>query len=149
MRRFLALGLLLLLTGCPDAELTEVQRELVEQKARWEAAAPAHYQYTFQWICYCPPEYTAPVQIAVKDGTVASVTVIETGERLSTEHLADYHSVEGLFTYLQRAVDRGPAAISVTYDTSGYPERADIDYRANVSDDEISFTASTLLERSD
>ena len=149
MRGFLPVGLLLLLTSCLSAELAEVQHELEEQRARWEETIPKRYQFTFQWLCFCPPEYTAPVRIVVDGGVVDSVILLETGERLPPDRLADYRSVEGLFDFLQETIDRKPAAITVTYGASGYPERASIDYRSNVGDDEVSFTVADVLELSD
>lgn len=137
-------GLLISLSGCLSAELAEVQRELEEQQVRWQDTALERYQFTFQWICFCPPEYTTPMQIAVRDETIERITVLETGESVPPARFQDYHSISGLFDFLENVIERKPANIAVTYDALGYPTKASIDYRDNVSDDELSFTVENF-----
>jgi hypothetical protein len=114
---------------------------LASARALWESSKPASYLYTVQISCFCPAEYTQPVQIQVQNGfyfdSVGSIAPV------SENYLAQYGSVEELFGMIEAAYEQGADMVKVEYDpTYGVPLRVSIDYIKEAIDDEISLTVS-------
>jgi hypothetical protein len=55
-------------------------------------------------------------------------------------------TVEGLFDYIQAAIDKKAHAVNVVYDAElGYPTSIEVDYIERAVDDEIRFKAGHLV----
>ena len=122
------------LTALPRAALTDLKTA----RTLWAAGEPAAYEFTLEHQCFCSHEFTMPVVVTVRDGQVESRQFAATGAPVDTLWAAAFTSVDGLFDVIQDAIRRNAAYLEVTYDPQrGYPVRIDIDYRAEIADDEM------------
>ena len=157
LRLSLVAALLVPLAGCPapaetdagepvpidpDRPVAEATPEDLEAaRERWEAAGLDAYAMTLRRVCFCPtPDYTGPFEVEVRGGELASV-------RLEGAAVDDERgmTVEALFDLVQDAYDRDAYRITVEYDERlGYPVSVDIDYDAQMADEEIGYAVSGL-----
>ncbi len=113
---------------------------LEEQWSRWKAAGLRTYEFEFRWNCFCVPEFTQWVRIAVVDGTLVSVRRVADGRELPSDLWPQYQTVDGLFAWLAEAFDGNAARIEVTYDAGlGYPYSGFVDYHEGMADEERGF----------
>ncbi len=113
---------------------------LEEQWSRWKAAGLRTYEFEFRWSCFCVPEFTQWVRIAVVDGTLVSVRRVADGRELPSDLWRQYQTLDGLFAWLTEAFDRNAARIEVTYDAGlGYPRSGFVDYHEAMADEEMGF----------
>ena len=113
---------------------------------KWAAKNLKDYQYTFNWACFCPPEHNKPVVVTVRNGVVSAVKYADGSGAVDKTKYASYKTIEGLFEFLQDAINRNAYRIEVSYDaTLGFPTLASIDYDQRVSDEEMSFKAGSLV----
>ena len=142
-RLIMLLALCLLLSSCGLIKFSRLQRELNQQRSFWEGQALESYRYTYRWHCFCPPELTDAVSIVVKDGAIATLTYLDSGTLVNPEVADQFYTIDGLFDFLQNAINRRAADLSVSWDNGlGYPKTAAIDYLLHAVDDETSFTVS-------
>jgi hypothetical protein len=74
--------------------------------------------------------------------TVAGVLDVTTGTQIDRQ-LGE--TVDGLFTFIQTAIDRPAKLIRATYDPAkGFPIEIDYDGAAQIADDEIFFRVSDV-----
>lgn len=133
------------LWSCSSDPLSPLQAELRAAEQKWEAQGPTDYRYRFREFCFCGPEITSEVEILVESGTVTSAVYVEDGEPVDPSRFEQLSTVEGLFAFLQDAIDRRAHSITVEYDGAlGYPESASVDYRLNVADEERGFQVTSL-----
>ena len=118
--------------------LTDPGEALAAARARWAVYGDADYDMTFNWRCFCPPSQLAPVDLQVRDRGVAA-GAYPGGPELASDQLAEYRTVDGLFDFIEEAIDGRAVAINVTYDASGYPADAWIDYDERITDEERGF----------
>ena len=123
-----------------------IQWTLNQNQQRWTRSQPMHYRYTLELMCLCPPQFTKPVSIEVKNGVTTSITYVEDGTPAEPAYFDRYATIEKLFAVLQEALGRPGARLNVTYHSHlGYPMRAAIDYQPNAVDDEIYFTVRDVV----
>ncbi len=128
--------------GNGDA-LRQAQAELDKHRALWEAGRAEDYSFVLTPICFCPQDLLEPVRISVVDGTVASVTYVESGKAPEHDGFGRYVTIDDLFDTIQEGIDGEAAEVTVSYDpVIGYPAHASIDYDARMADEEYRFTAS-------
>jgi hypothetical protein len=143
----IAAGILLaagLFQACSEA-LGPLQSELNANRQKWEAQRLSDYTYRFRQLCFCPQEITAEVWIHVEGDEVVSATFVVSGEPVGQPRLVELRTVDGLFDYLQDAIDREAHTIEATFDQAmGYPTHAAIDFIENAVDEEQAFTAEEL-----
>ncbi len=124
----------------PDRDRLESNREL------WRSQGASDYRYVYQATCFCIQEAVIPVEIQVTDGSIVSVTAVETGEPADPAFFSGDLTIDGLFATLSAALDQDPARFDVTYDPElGYPRSAFIDFDERVADEEQGFTARDML----
>lgn len=122
------------ITGPDDSLLDDLERN----RRLWEQQGSSSYVYVVQRQCFCA--LRGPVRITVTDGTVASRVYQGSGEPVGSESGALFPAVEGLFAFIEDALERDPADVSVTYDTAtGVPLAVFVDYARNVSDEEVGY----------
>jgi hypothetical protein len=135
--------LLLLLAVVACSQLTEPERvasDLAMAKRRWAATAPASYQYTFSRSCFCLVEFTRPVVVTVRNGTVESVHYADTGAPVAPSLVPGYPTIEGVFALVDEALVKHAASVTAEYDPArGYPVRIFIDFIAAAVDDEMAY----------
>jgi hypothetical protein len=142
-------------TGAPDTAAdtdtegsdTAAQSDLDAARATWDAAALDAYTYVLQWQCYaCEGEVGGPARIEVAGDAVVAATYVDSGAPATAAF--DARTIDGLFDFLQAALDAGADQLTVTYDaTRGYPAQAYVDYDVAADDDERGFVASELAPR--
>lgn len=143
---FIAAVCLVAITGSVFARSDTAQKRLAENRRKWTEKAVKSYQYEFQRICFCPPAYTKQVKMTVRDGVVENIQQADTGEAVDKSKYELYMTVEGLFDYIQAAIDKKADAVKVVYDAEfGYPTSVEIDYIQNAADDEMRFKAGNLV----
>ena len=147
---------LLLAIGCPSTEDTadtdtdtdtdtEVGDTLAVQRLIWEASGIEDYAFVLQWACFCDAEMAGPALITVASGEVESATYTLDGQPVTKAFMGAY-AFDGLFDFLQSAVDMPADSIEVSYDPSlGYPTNAYVDYYFGALDDEMGFTVSEYV----
>lgn len=122
-----------------------VQSELNRQRRQWRSQGIDSYSYTVRRVCFCPPEFTDPVVVRVRDGRAESRTYAEGGRAVDAERARLWPDVEGLFDAVQEAIDREADSISVRYHRElGHPTEIRIDYERMVADEELGLTAHDL-----
>jgi hypothetical protein len=124
----------------------ELEKDLNRNRDLWDSKKPAGYKMEFAWQCFCITDYTDKVTIEVgADGVIKSVVRQKDGQTLPSSDHERYLTVEGLFDFLQDAIDKAAHNIDVEYDQEmGYPIRAFVDYDQNIADEERGFEAKVL-----
>jgi len=93
-----ALVLGLLLSGCSDSGTNPILGELNSRLAAWEARGIQDYAFTYQRTCnQCTIEEQARVRIQVRQGEVAGVERLATGERLPPSDRGAWPTINDLF----------------------------------------------------
>ena len=148
--RLLLLAVLVAAGGCAqrlvDAPPADGQdagdgdARLAEARARWAASGPGAYRMTLHRSCFCPEDYRGPFAVTVRNGTVASVEMA--GRSLPADRAV---TVDALFDLLAEAYAEDAELVRVTYDDAlGYPTELYIDRSAQMADEEIGYTVSSL-----
>jgi hypothetical protein len=145
-RRLLVLVCLPLLFGsrCSVVGTGPEPRNLREALERWEDAGIDDYTFDLQRVCFCAGGVD-PVRIVVRDGSAVSYTVVATGEPLTAEWRQWYPTVDGLFDFLEDAIERDAHRIDVDYDPGhGVPVHVFVDYDENVADEEMGYEVTAF-----
>jgi hypothetical protein len=122
-----------------------IQATLDRNRARWDQAGVTNYDFTFRWLCHCTPDYVASVNIAVRDDKIDAITRLDDGIALDPSLFRSYHTIDGLFDFLQEALDAKPHSISARFEPQfGTPSRAWVDYSAQLADEERGFVVEDL-----
>jgi hypothetical protein len=139
--RLVGLALLAVGISCSDAFApNQDTSELQAAHDRWRAQNLHTYAFTLQRACFCGNVH--PLYVLVLSDTVAGVLDLETGATVD-RRLGE--TVEGLFTFIQNAIDRPAHLIRAKYDAAkGFPTEIDYDGAAQIADDEIFFRASDV-----
>ena len=96
------------------------QANLLRHQGRWIRIGVDDYTYSGFWLCSCPPEYSAAVQVTVRDGRITDVT--PANPDIGSIPEPERYLVENVFDLLQDAITRNADRISVDYDGPfGYP----------------------------
>lgn len=143
--------LLALVCGCISRALAGGQPQDVAEALRlnqrqWTAQQIKHYQFVFRRLCFCPPDYTRPAIIYVRDGKIQMVRYADGDQQLvSSDQFQRYPTIDELFATIQKALEQPAYRISATYHARrGFPTSIFIDYLAGVVDDEQGFRVSNL-----
>lgn len=140
--RWLAVtGLVLLASACGanpfDFDVLERERQaLAEARQQWASTGIDSYEFTVNVRCMCGP---LQMRVRVVDGAVVSRVWLRDGQPVPADELTGLDTVEELFAYLERALDREPAEIEVDYDARGIPTHAFIDWTKAAIDEESGF----------
>ena len=137
------------LLGCilkDDGRLTDVQSKLDQNRKKWASAMMSNYQFNFRWLCYCTPEYVAPVNVTVRESRIDGVAFVESDVSVAIEDLKRYRTIKGLFDLLQEGIDKNAHSISAEYHSElGYPVKVSIDYEEYTVDEEKGFEIDSLI----
>ena len=135
--------LILAVIGCADV-LGPEHEELAEARNRWAEARVDSYQFKFQRICFCAPDFVRSVRIEVLAGTVTSAVYVDTGEPISGP-LSSVPMIEDLFDEIQDAMDHDAFSLMADYDADiGYPTSVSIDFNEQTIDEEMAFSVSSF-----
>jgi len=141
--RLAALVSLAAAMSCSDATGPQPSREVTDLAAarqRWRSQDLHTYAFVIQRSCFCGNVH--PLFVVVQSDTVAAVLDFVTFEGVDRS-LGE--TVDGLFTFIQKAIDRPAELIRAEYDaTKGFPTTIDYDGAAQIADDEIFFRISDV-----
>ena len=139
--RLARLALLVLAISCKDAVApTREVTDLQAARARWQAQNLHTYAFILQRACFCGNVH--PLYVVVVADTVAAVLDFESFEGVD-RRLGE--TVDGLFNFIQVAIDRPAQLIRAEYDaTKGFPTEIDYDGASQIADDEIFFRVSDV-----
>ena len=133
-------------TTFAGGEPLQTQQQLNDSKTKWASKNMKDYQYTFNWICFCTPDYNKPVVISVRNGVLSAVKYADGSGPVDKTKYPNFRTIDGLFEFLQDAINRKAYRITVSYDAKlGYPTSASIDYDQRIADEEKSFKAEGLV----
>ncbi len=122
-----------------------VQSTLKAAQARWTQQADSDYAYAARWNCFCPESYTALVDVVVRGDVVDSVRYREVTRMGQVPDPERFRPVEGMFAYVQEAIDGDAAAIIAEYDDErGYPGYVFIDPDDRIADEEYGFAIESF-----
>ena len=118
------------------------QRKLQFNRNLWNKQNILNYRYTFSNSCFCIPEARGPVVIEVRNGKTTSITSVETGQPVTNpEYFQNYNTIPKLFNVIQDAIARQTYSLDVNYAAKdGYPTQINIDYNAQIADEELFLT---------
>ena len=124
----------------------ELRAEIAAQRVKWAAKRIDDYQLTFSRGCFCPPEGAGLVVLTVLEGEPVEWLYFLSGDPVAAEWQAVFPTVDGLFDFLEDAIDRGAEEIEVAFDPDlGLPTTVRVDYRLAAVDEEIGYEVEKLL----
>jgi hypothetical protein len=127
--------------------LAALRADLRVRRERWAAQRILDYQLTLSRSCFCSPEGAGLAVITVLEGEPVEWQYFLSGDPIAPEWRAVFPTVEGLFDFLQDAIDRGAESIEVRYDEDlGLPTTIRIDYRLAAVDEEIAYEVEKLVD---
>ncbi|MCF4967191.1 DUF6174 domain-containing protein [Nostoc sp. CMAA1605] len=121
-------------------------RRLRFNRTLWNSRNVVNYRYTFSNGCFCIPDARGPVVIEVRNGRTVSVTSVATGQPVSNpEFFQNYNTIPKLFNVIGDAIQRQAASLDISYNPQyGYPTQINVDYNAQIADEEIYLTIENL-----
>ncbi|MGB0846457.1 MAG: DUF6174 domain-containing protein [Thiolinea sp.] len=116
---------------------------------KWQSSAASDPQasifYTTQQSCFCPSEFTRPMNIIESNGQISSATYADTGEAVPDNIKQSLKTIDQRFDELRNAYENGAAQVDVTYDNDrGFPTSVFIDQDRRLADEEISYNITNL-----
>ena len=131
-----------LLAGCglnPFGGDESKEAQLRAAEARWRESGFASYRYVSQVSCFCGSVGFADV--TVLNGAVTSVVRRSDGV---SEPVRNRQSIDSLFAFVRREIDRQPERLRVSYDaTLGFPSEI---YWGTPENDGGGFIGSTEVQ---
>ncbi len=126
-----------------DPESTEAS--ILKNRARWERSGITNYAYEMAWQCFCPPWFTALVNVVVVQGQVAALELVDSAMGPMIQAQERYVTIDGLFDFLQDALDRDAFQIRAEYGSElGYPREVFVDYSELMVDEELGFIVKVV-----
>ncbi len=127
------------------ATSNDIATEVQMNREKWMSHEISGYQIEMQKICYCVPEVVRMMVFEVEGDEVTAVRYADTGEDVDPQHYGDFNTIEGMFSFVEKAIEKDPADLSIAYDEKyGYIKELSIDFKENIADDEISIIASNM-----
>ena len=145
MRRFRTatsmLGLVAL-AGCTDLFGPSAKSRLNENRDKWRAQGLTSYSFTLRAACFCA--INGPVRVVVSNNTVATATLVQTGQPIDTRNVS---TIEALFDFIEHGIANHYAVLDVTYDPArGYPTKIVSDGSKFADDDEVTYDVSDVSD---
>lgn len=143
--RSLALAALLLTGAACEAPTAPGDGDnLSTARALWRASGSESYSYAVNRSCFCVLGGRL-MTVTVRNGSVSSAEYFDSGSAVDAALLTYVPTVADLFDLVQDALNRSPVYFSATYDpVYGYPTRIEVDYSADLADDELALSARDL-----
>ncbi len=128
----------------------DLPADFLANQAKWEQASNdplISNQYTLQQTCFCPPDYTRPMNITEQNGKITQATYVDNGEAVPVYVLDGLLTMDERFEQLQDAYESGADRIDVTYDEKlGYPTSVFIDRSFMIADEEVIYNINNLQQ---
>lgn len=153
-RRLICLAVAIVLTGAGCSIFkSETENDLDAAMALWEANGYASYSMSFERIClFCGPlgaivYVEAGLVVDFEDVTVLQQPLSDSLQAISNITVADFESVEGLFSIIASSITSRADFVEVTYHAGlGYPASIHIDPCSDCYDSSVSYTVSDVVE---
>jgi hypothetical protein len=148
LSRLVALGALLLVSGCELVTGPGEPAQLEEARRLWDRVGPRDYVFEFTPNCFCALGGQR-IRVTVDDGAVIRARMMSTDSPVEAYLFATIPTVPELFDIIENAFSRNAHDVEASYDgTYGYPVHVAIDYDRNAIDEEYGFTITgfTSLE---
>jgi hypothetical protein len=127
--------------------LAALRADLRVRRERWAAQRILDYQLTMSRSCFCAPEGVGLVVLTVIEGEPVQWQYFLSGDPIAPEWRGVFPAVEGLFDFIEDAIDRGAESIEVRYDEDlGLPTTIRIDYRLAAVDEEIAYEVEKIID---
>lgn len=124
-----------------NKNLNRELRRLQFNRKLWNSNNIVSYRYTFSNSCFCISDARGPVVIEVRNGQTVSITSVETGQPVDPQFFQNYNTIPKLFNVIQDAIARQASSLTVQYNARyGYPTQINVDYNAQIADEEIYLT---------
>ena len=125
-----------------------VAQDVVDARARWQAAQIDDYEYSYQRVCDCHPDQLADTIVTVTDGEVVAVRYAREDYAedvpVAEDRLSWFRTIEDLFALVDNALASG-AAVRATFDPErGYPTSVYVDYVTDLVGDEVDLTITAF-----
>ena len=135
-------------TVAPETTKTtaiDIANEIQMNREKWMSHEISDYQIEMQKICYCVPEVVRMMVFEIENNEVISVRYADTGEDVDPQHYGEFNTVEGMFTFVEKALEKNPADLTIAYNEKyGYIKELSVDFKQHIADDEISIIASNM-----
>jgi len=132
----------------PKATTNDIASEVQSNREKWNSHDISSYEIEMQKICYCVPEVVRMMVFEVDSNKVKTVRYADTGEIVDPQHYGEFNTIEGMFNFIEQALEKNPADLSIAYDEKyGYIKEVNVDFKENIADDEISIIASNMRPR--
>jgi hypothetical protein len=126
----------------------DIASEVQSNREKWMSHGINNYEIEMQKICYCVPEVVRMMVFEVEEDKVEAVRYADTGDDVDPQHYGDFNTIEGMFSFVEQALEKNPADLSIAYDEKyGYIKELSVDFKENIADDEISIIASNMRPR--
>lgn len=138
-------AIFLLASGCSDAfgpsgQYGVEQRELSRAQRIWISNDIRDYEYVLRHECFCAMG-GVNVRVTVLRDVVIAREVESTGAPVPPSLSSAYPTIDGLFAFVQDAIDHRAYRVSARYDDRyGFPTDIYVDYNRNTADEEQGYT---------
>ena len=139
-----------------DADISQINTpqgnvpaEFSSNLQKWQQSAAADPQalvsYTTQQTCFCPVEFTRPINIDEQGGQIVNASYADTGEAVPDNVRQSLSTIDQRFAQLNNAYETGAQVVNARYDADrGFPTTVFIDQSQLIADEEINYTISNL-----
>jgi hypothetical protein len=118
-----------------------------DARALWASCGIVSYEYVVRNHCFCGYGGIS-VRVVVVNRSVQSATIVGTNQPVAASSAYLFRDIDGLFGVIEEGLRRDPARLDASYDgTYGVPTQFDIDYRANVADEEFGWVIESFVVR--
>ena len=119
-----------------------VQNDLDNAMQTWASLAITDYDYVGTTLCFCVLS-GIDFLVSIRNDTVVNVTNIGTGATVGN---SQFGTIESAFALIQEYITNQADSIDVTYNGDyGYPTSISIDPNFGIADNEIGFSAKSLV----
>ena len=143
MARWLPLALAITGSACSPPFGLDERLALDVARERWDERPFQDYVFETQHSCFCTPEMVGPVRITVRQGSIESVVLLETGSGVDSSL---WFTIEQFFALIPLFGDQnGVEEVEVEYDgTLWYPASVRVRYGEDVLDAGSNYTITTV-----
>jgi len=117
-------------------------------RLKWKENKLNTYQFQLQWQCFCTLDYVASVLVTVNQGAITKVLGAKSGQSVSVNRYKNYLTMEGLFDFVQSAINENAIQIDINYHPKyRFPTKAWIDWNWMIADEEKGFLITALKQK--
>ena len=130
------------------ADSTRPVTTIAQARVLWKQSQIKSYNFSQQRHCFCRREYTRPIAVVVKDGSIISATYEDSGLPVSNGVRKTVRTIGDWLDYIATRQLNDPYEFeAIFHPQHGYPIRYNVDQREGVADDteEVMFRSFSAL----